>query len=314
MLLQANDYLLAARARRRASSRSAGPTSGATSLAGVDLIRRSTRAPRSTPSPGRSSPRRTARSSARRPGRGVWLDPDRTSPYQFFQYWMHTDDREVAAVPGPVHAAAVDEIDEVVAEHEEAPERRAAQRRWPGRSPTLVHGAEAAAAAEEAAAVLFGGPVEALDPGRRSTRSPREVPTAAVGAAELDGGLDVVEALHRAGLAASKERGPADGRPGRCLRRTASGPATGRRSDRATCCTAGLRPAAPGQARHHAALVVDEVDTAASPPVGLALRLGRPLVRPMPEDQSVPPPQAVASLQRVPALSGSPRRGEQGAP
>ena len=139
MLLQANDYLwlhehLAAR------SRSAAPTSGATS-------------PRASTSSAASAARAVARldlaaahrrrrHQARQDQRGaVWLDPAKTSPYQFRQLWMQIADDEVAALPAAVLACGRGpRLDESWPQHAEAPERRVAQRALAEELTELVHG------------------------------------------------------------------------------------------------------------------------------------------------------------------------------
>jgi tyrosyl-tRNA synthetase len=119
-----------------------------------------------------------------------------------FQHWMATDDRQVRQFLAQFTLLPVTEIDEVVAAHEAAPERREAQRTLAREATALIHGRESAAGAEEAARALFGGPVDALTPGGLEEVL-REVATAGATAAELDQGLDVVEALHRTPLARS---------------------------------------------------------------------------------------------------------------
>jgi tyrosyl-tRNA synthetase len=87
----------------------------------------------------------------------VWLDPHRTSPYQFRQFWIQSDDSMAGTYLKMLSLRPLDEILALIAEHEAAPERRIAQRALATEMTTLVHGPEAAAAAERAAEVLFGG-------------------------------------------------------------------------------------------------------------------------------------------------------------
>jgi len=129
----------------------------------------------------------------------VWLDPARTSVYQFHQFWMHADDAEVERYLLQLTLLPVEEAREVAAAHREHPERRTGQRRLAREVTSLVHGAEAAEAAEAAAAVLFGG-----DP----TTAPPEVLDTVAGEVPCTdvpevAGLGLVEALVRTGLASS---------------------------------------------------------------------------------------------------------------
>jgi tyrosyl-tRNA synthetase len=90
-------------------------------------------------------------------GGAVWLDPQRTSPYQFRQFWMQVDDQMVGTYSRMLSLRPLDELEALLIEHAEAPERRVAQRALADDLTTLVHGVPAAEAAAEAAAVLFGG-------------------------------------------------------------------------------------------------------------------------------------------------------------
>jgi tyrosyl-tRNA synthetase len=87
----------------------------------------------------------------------VWLAADRTSPYQFFQYWMNVPDADVERFLLQLTLLPVEEAQAVAAAHLQAPNKREGQRRLAREVTTLVHGAAATAAAEEASAILFGG-------------------------------------------------------------------------------------------------------------------------------------------------------------
>jgi len=87
----------------------------------------------------------------------VWLDPAKTSPFQFRQFWFQSADDEVERYLTWLTLLPIDEVAEVMAAHQAAPERRVAQRRLADVMTTMVHGLPAYEAAEEAASVLFGG-------------------------------------------------------------------------------------------------------------------------------------------------------------
>ena len=87
----------------------------------------------------------------------LWLDPAKTSPYQFHQYWVQLPDDDVERFLLQLTFRPVEDVRELVAAHGQAPERRLAQRALADDVTTIVHGAAAATAAAEAAAVLFGG-------------------------------------------------------------------------------------------------------------------------------------------------------------
>ncbi len=136
-------------------------------------------------------------------GGAVWLDPERTSPYQFRQFFVQVDDEDVEQQLLWFTLLPVSEIEEVMVGHRDAPELRRAQRLLATSVTSMVHGDDAARAADEAADVLFGG----SDPSRAPLEAlevvSREVPTTEVPASELEAGLDLVSALVRTGLATS---------------------------------------------------------------------------------------------------------------
>lgn len=84
----------------------------------------------------------------------IWLSPERTSPYDFFQYWVNASDDDVGTFLRLFTDVAEDEVDELLAA---PPERRAAQRRLAHEVTSIVHGREGVAAAERASEALFGG-------------------------------------------------------------------------------------------------------------------------------------------------------------
>ena len=147
-------------------------------------------------------------------GGAVWLDPDKTSPYQFRQFWLQTDDDTIGDHLLRFSTRPLDEVHGVMAEQQEAPHRRVAQRTLAHELTALVHGEDAARAADEAADVLFGA-----DPSAASEAAlvvvAREVPSSEV---STDGLHDLAETLVVAGLASSKgdARRTLDGRGFRC--------------------------------------------------------------------------------------------------
>jgi tyrosyl-tRNA synthetase len=129
----------------------------------------------------------------------VWLDPTRTSPYQFRQFWVQAGDDVVERYLLQFTFRSIEEIAVLMQEHRAAPERRIAQRALAADLTTLVHGSEAEARAAEAAEILFGG-----DPAAASAAAlavvAAEVPTIVRTSADLG---DLVGVLTAAGLATS---------------------------------------------------------------------------------------------------------------
>jgi tyrosyl-tRNA synthetase len=154
-LLQANDYLYLSR-NHQVEIQIGGSDQWGNLLAGVDLIRKAD---------GRHVHAFTwpllLRSDGKKFGKSeegaVWLAADRTSPYQFFQYWMNVADADIERFLLQLTLLSVEECRAIAAAHAEAPFKREGQRRLAREITTLVHGAEATAAAQEASAILFGG-------------------------------------------------------------------------------------------------------------------------------------------------------------
>lgn len=97
-------------------------------------------------------------------GNAVWLDAEFTSPYAFYQFWLNVDDADVIDRLKVFTFLTKAEIEDLAKQTAEAPHLRAAQKRLALEVTTLVHSAQAAQAAIDASAALFGqGDLTALD-------------------------------------------------------------------------------------------------------------------------------------------------------
>ncbi len=133
----------------------------------------------------------------------VWLDPAKTSPYKFFQFWVNTDDRDVERLLKFFTFFALEEIAALMAEQARDPGKRPAQRRLAEELTARVHGEATARSVVEATRVLFGG-TDLRAAGAEVLRVlAGEIPAARLPRAELEG-LSVLDALVRVGLATSK--------------------------------------------------------------------------------------------------------------
>jgi len=133
----------------------------------------------------------------------VWLDPARTSPYQFYQFWLNSDDRDVERLLRCFTFLSLDEIAAIMATHAADPGRRAAQRKLALDMTSRVHGEAIAAGVVKASELLFGGRNLAEAGPEVFQVLADEIPTILIPRAECEG-LAVSEALVRAGLASSK--------------------------------------------------------------------------------------------------------------
>tara|TARA_Y100001970_G_scaffold55072_1_gene69799 strand:- start:417 stop:1679 length:1263 start_codon:yes stop_codon:yes gene_type:complete len=86
----------------------------------------------------------------------IWLDPEMTLPYEFHQYWLSVDDRDVQRFLMQLTLLNLKEIEEIVIEHQKAPDKRHGQQRIADEVTALVHGTEAVDQAKLAATALFG--------------------------------------------------------------------------------------------------------------------------------------------------------------
>jgi tyrosyl-tRNA synthetase len=93
----------------------------------------------------------------------VWLDPERTRPYEFFQYWINADDRDIESHLKIFTFKTREEIEGLMSAHAESPGKREPQNTLAFDLTARVHGEEIAARAAEAAAIMFGdgNPAEA---------------------------------------------------------------------------------------------------------------------------------------------------------
>ncbi|MCF6515192.1 tyrosine--tRNA ligase [Lactobacillus sp. S2-2] len=95
-------------------------------------------------------------------GGAVWLDPEKTTPYEFYQFWMNQDDRDVIKYLKYFTFLGHDEIEELEEKTKENPKAREAQRRLAENVTEFVHGKDAVVEAENITKALFSGEVAQL--------------------------------------------------------------------------------------------------------------------------------------------------------
>jgi tyrosyl-tRNA synthetase len=163
MLLQANDYVELHK-RYGCALQVGGSDQWGNIIAGVRLVRQAAGAtvhalttPLVTDSEGNKFGKSTG-------GGSLWLDPDMTSPYAWYQYFINTADADVVRYLRWFTFLSREELAELEQATAERPHERAAQRRLARELTTLVHGEAATAAVELASQALFGrGELEQLD-------------------------------------------------------------------------------------------------------------------------------------------------------
>ena len=124
----------------------------------------------------------------------VWLDPNKTSPFDFYQYWRNVADADVLKCLRMLTFLPLEQIDEM--DKWEGSQLNQAKEILAYELTALVHGEEEAKKSQEGARALF------------SSGSAEHMPTAELTAEDFtDGAIDIVSLLHRSGLAASRSEG-----------------------------------------------------------------------------------------------------------
>ena len=134
----------------------------------------------------------------------VWLDPKRTSPYRFYQFFVNSDDADVGKLLKTLTFLSADEIAGLENETKANPGARAAQKALARELTTLVHGATECANAQRASELMFGGGLEGIaEEVFRDVVG--EIPTKRFEAGKLAGaGTPLIDLLVHSGLATSK--------------------------------------------------------------------------------------------------------------
>lgn len=134
----------------------------------------------------------------------VWLDPQRTSPYKFFQFFVNTEDAMVATYLKKFTFLSRPQIEELEARHLANPGAREAHRALAREVTTIVHGESAATDAIRASEIMFGGGLDGISEGVFQDVV-GEVPTKDIERAKLESaGSSLLDLLVHAGLAPSK--------------------------------------------------------------------------------------------------------------
>jgi tyrosyl-tRNA synthetase len=133
----------------------------------------------------------------------VWLDAGRTSPYQFYQYWINVDDADAGNCLRLLTDLPHEEIESLDEARKSSPEQRAAQKALAEHLTRTVHGEAASAAAQRATEIFFGAEISDLSDAQLLDIF-ADVPSKTLSRSRLSEGLTIVDALTEAGLAKSK--------------------------------------------------------------------------------------------------------------
>ncbi|SEJ32771.1 tyrosyl-tRNA synthetase [Bhargavaea ginsengi] len=138
-------------------------------------------------------------------GGSVWLDPEKTSPYEFYQFWINTADADVIKYLKIFTFLAKEEIAELEKAVEEEPHLRKAQKTLAEEMTRLIHGDEALAQAERITAALFSGDLKALSVSEMKDAF-KDVPSFEMAKEDRN----IVDLLVGAGISSSKRQARED--------------------------------------------------------------------------------------------------------
>lgn len=189
-ILQAYDFLMLFR-EYGCTMQFGGDDQWGNIVAGVDLIRRKDRAAaQAVTTPLLTLP--DGKKMGKTADGAVWLDPEMTSPYDFYQYWINVDDRAVEGLLAHFTFLPMEQVRDLGAL--EGEKIRRAKSVLAFEATKLTHGEEAAVQAERGARSVFGGAREGGD----------DVPTVEIGRERLEAGINVVDLFLEAELGKSK--------------------------------------------------------------------------------------------------------------
>ncbi|MGG7621035.1 tyrosine--tRNA ligase [Robertmurraya sp. GLU-23] len=139
-------------------------------------------------------------------GGAVWLDPEKTSPYEFYQFWINTSDADVVKYLKFFTFLSKEEIEELENAVQEEPHLRKAQKALGEEMTRLIHGEEALQQAIRISAALFSGDIQSLT-GSEIKQGFKDVPSFTY---EQGSSLNIVELLVNAGIVQSKRQARED--------------------------------------------------------------------------------------------------------
>src|SRR5690349_19526517 len=129
-------------------------------------------------------------------GERIWLDPERTSPYAFYQYWLNRGDDETPALLRMFSTRPLAELDEVLHEHDRERGRRLAQRELARTMTAWIHDPAVVPRVEVASRVMFGDSLDGLTDADLGVLA-GTVPTVDVPRSELATGVAIIDLLVR---------------------------------------------------------------------------------------------------------------------
>lgn len=201
MLIQAYDFLHLSR-DMGCTLQVGGSDQWGNITAGTDLIRRTD----STPAFGLTLPLLTdaqGRKYGKSEGNAIWLDKERTSPYDFYQYWYNLDDEEIPRLLRCFTFLPEQEIEELSAQIERKDRPQEVKSRFAHEVTWLVHGKEEADKAVRVSRMLFGEEISGLTD-RELSDLFKDAPSIEIASSRLNEGVPIADLLVEADLEKSK--------------------------------------------------------------------------------------------------------------
>ena len=194
-LIQGYDFLHLYR-KKGATLQVAGADQWGNSITGVSLIRRLEGAEAHVYTAPLVINKQTGVKFGKSEGGAVWLDPAKTSPYKFYQFWLNLDDETSEDMIKIYTLLDRATVEKTIADHRENPGARLLQKTLAREVTDLIHGRERRESVERVTAVLFGGDAFATLKDADLDALGAEIPTAPVG-------NSVIDTLTASGLVAS---------------------------------------------------------------------------------------------------------------
>ena len=133
----------------------------------------------------------------------IWLSPERTSPYQFYQYWVNVADDDTGKCLRFLTELSHDEITALDASRESEPHKRESQKRLAEELTRLIHGEDGLKSALQATEIFFGAEIESLSDAELGQIF-ADVPSSEQSVTVLNDGIGLIDAVVTTGLSKSK--------------------------------------------------------------------------------------------------------------
>ncbi len=174
-------------------------------ISGIDLIRRKEGASSYALTTPIITDKKTGKKFGKSEGNAVWLDPNKTSPFKFYQFWLNVSDEGLETYFKIFTFLSLNEISQMLLDHEPNPQNRLGQKKLAYEVTKIIHGEEAAEAASRVSEIVFG------DISHLTTLSESEInflidgmPGYALNNHQFENGVNVIEIMAESGLVPSR--------------------------------------------------------------------------------------------------------------